>query len=92
MIRTPTGGQSGFTGEETKIALVGLFHSLFSREPLQGVDVVGTHDGQLSGTCDLCLLTPSAFSGAFVVENESFLAGAANPRSKFRREPQWKPF
>lgn len=66
----PRGGQSGLTLEEMRVAFVGLLPTLFTREPLRGGDVAVPCDGQLTA------LSPTlAFSGAFVAENESFLAG-----------------
>lgn len=47
LIWTPSGGHSGLPGEETGIAIVGLFCPLLSWEPQQGRDVVVTHDWQI---------------------------------------------
>ena len=66
----PRGGQSGLTLEDIRVALVGLLHTLFTQEPLQGGDMAVTCDWQL-----IALSPTLAFSGAFVAENESFLAG-----------------
>lgn len=77
-------GQDGFTGEE-RIAVARLFATLCSREPLRGGDAVFTHDWQL-----VALSPTFAFSGAFSAEVKASLQGAAIPRNKFRREPQWK--
>lgn len=63
LIWTPDGGQSGLTGEETRMAVSwAVSHSLFSWEPQRG-DMAVTHDWQLvlygivtyiSFLCSLC--------------------------------------
>lgn len=78
MIWATSGGQSGFTGEETNSWAVAFIVWLAAL--LWKIRVV-TCDWQPSGTCGLMALSPIlAFSGAFVAENESFLAGNFEPK------------
>lgn len=59
-----------------------MFHSLFSWEPHCGKDVWLHMIGSLLEHVAYTIVTYMAFSGAFVVENESILAGDCEPKEQ----------